>query len=394
MSQLPLGSLFKIILERRSSKRFLLGTIGSFSFSIAVILSTIGLMDGFELTLKKALANSNGDIKFVGKNGFFKDDAQLAEKLNQEFIDRFTSILQVEAFALAEEESKGVLLKGVKSEEFSDVTGMNLSSLKDGVIIGSKFQKKYDLKVGDSIVLAFASGKAKNQGSAILESFRVDGVVTHGIYEKDFRFLYMDKTNLEKILSYKEGVSNLGLIKIKNLENLKTSIKALSMKNYEDFSFDPYWSEFEVLLDAVKVEKFSISIILQLIVIVAIINVVAFIIFISEIKAQDFFMLRALGLSLKSFQQFWFCLLLFIWFISCGVAIGLVQLFNRFILTLPFLKIPGDIYVLSELDVILDYFDYSYVFGISLGWTLLIGFFTMRRMKKKSLVEGLRQEFS
>jgi ABC-type lipoprotein release transport system permease subunit len=394
MSQLPLGSLFKIILERRSSKRFLLGTIGSFSFSIAVILSTIGLMDGFEFTLKKALSNSNGDIKFVGRNGFFKDDEELAEKLNQDFIENYTSILQIEAFALAEEESKGVLLKGVKPEEFSKVTGTNLSSLRDGVVIGSKFQKKYNLKVGDSIALAFASGKAKNQGSAILENFRVDGVVTHGIYEKDFRFLYMRKDNLEKILAYKKGISNLGFIKIKNLENLETSIKNLKTDYYDDFTFDPYWSEFEVLLDAVKIEKFSISIILQLIVVVAIINVVAFIIFISEIKSQDFFMLRALGLSLKSFQLFWFYLLLFIWLISCGLAIGLVQIFNSFILTLPFLKIPGDIYVLSELDVILDSFDYLYVFGISLGWTLLIGFFTMRRMKKKSLVEGLRQEFS
>lgn len=394
MSHLPLGSLFKIILEKRSSKRFLLGTIGSFSFSMAVILSTIGLMDGFEFTLKKALANSNGDIKFVAKDGFFKDDESLKYKLNDDSIQDYTSLLQIEAFALADEESKGVLLKGIEVESFSRVTGMNLTSLKDGVVIGKKFQQKYNLKVGDSIVLAFASGKAKNQGSAILESYRVDGVVTHGIYEKDFRFLYINKDSLAKTLAYKPGISNLGFIKLKSLHNLKKSIKKLAMDNYEDLSFDPYWSEFEVLLDAVKVEKFSISIILQLIVIVAIINVVAFIIFISEIKAQDFFMLRALGLSLQSFQKFWFCLLLFIWVISCVVAIGFVQIFNKFILTLPFLKIPGDIYVLSELDVILDYFDYSYVFGISLGWTFLIGFFTMRRMKKKSLVSGLRQEFS
>ncbi len=41
-------SIFKIITEGKASGRFLAGALLSFSFSIAVILSTIGLMDGFE----------------------------------------------------------------------------------------------------------------------------------------------------------------------------------------------------------------------------------------------------------------------------------------------------------------------------------------------------------
>ncbi len=133
---------------------------------------------------------------------------------------------------------------------------------------------------------------------------------------------------------------------------------------------------------------------MQLIVIVAILNVVAFIIFIYEIKAQDFFMLRALGLSIKSFQNFWFVLLFLIWSISCLISIGLVEIFTYAILKLPFLQIPGDIYELNELKTILDVFDYMYVFGVSLVWIFLIGFFTMRRFKKQSLISGLRQEFS
>lgn len=394
MSSLPLGSLFKIILERRSSKRFLVGTIASFSFSIAVILSTIGLMDGFEITLKQALANSNGDIKFYARDSFFKDDANLTEKISKDFVKSYSSILQVEAFALVDEESKGVLLKGIDKDSFSVVTGLKLDKLSDGIVIGETFRKKYNLNIGDTIELAFASNKAKSQGGAIIDSYKIDGVVKHGVYEKDFRFIYIDKEKLSNTLAYKEGISNLGLIKIKDFANLEKSIKTLKKENYDELAFEPYWSEFEVLLDAVKVEKFSISIVLQLIVIVAIINVIAFVIFLYEIKAQDFFMLRALGLSLKSFQRFWFLLLLFIWVISCIIAIGLVEIFDKFILTLPFLKIPGDVYVLSDLGVILDYSDYLQVFGLSLAWTLLIGFFTLSRMKKKSLVAGLRQEFS
>jgi len=71
MARLPLGSVFKIVLETKSSRRFLVGTIFSFAFSMSVILCTIGLMDGFELTLKQTLATANGDIKLTSSKGFF-----------------------------------------------------------------------------------------------------------------------------------------------------------------------------------------------------------------------------------------------------------------------------------------------------------------------------------
>ncbi len=105
-------------------------------------------------------------------------------------------------------------------------------------------------------------------------------------------------------------------------------------------------------------------------------------------------MLRSLGLSLYSFQRFWFILLLLIWLISCAVSIFLKEIFSYLIVNIPYLKIPGEIYVLSELEIVLDSSDYFYVFGISLVWVLLIGLVTMRRLKNKSIVAGLRQEFS
>ena len=105
-------------------------------------------------------------------------------------------------------------------------------------------------------------------------------------------------------------------------------------------------------------------------------------------------MLRALGLSLKSYKRFWFLLLLWIWLVSCLLSIGFVEILNRVVLKLPYLKIPGDIYVLSELKIILGGLDYLIVFVVSFIWIFIIGFFTVKKLEKKSLVSGLRQEFS
>ncbi len=394
MSRLPASSLFRIILDQKSSKRFLVATIGSFSFSIAVILATIGLMDGFELTLKKALTGANGDIKFSAKDDFFTVDNKLTQALSIPEIASYSTILQVEAFAILNEESRGVLVRGIDPTYFTDNIGLDLSNLKDGIYIGSELQKKHQLKIGDEIAFAFGSSKAKNQGAALLKSFKIEGIVTHGVYEKDLRFIYVNKDILIESLGFKRNISNFGIIKLNNFSNIEKVVQTLKHAQYEKYNFMPYWSEFDVLLDAVAVEKKSMSLILQLIVVVAILNVIGFVFYISETKAQDFFMLRALGLNNKSYRTFWYFLLGGIWSISVGIAYLLVEFLNSTILKLPFLKIPGDIYVLSHLDVILDPFDYLYVYGISLVWILVIGFITLKRLEGKTLVSGLRQEFS
>jgi ABC-type lipoprotein release transport system permease subunit len=394
MSKLPLKSLFKIIFEGRSSMKFLAGTISGFSFSMAVILCTIGLMDGFELTLKKSLSHANGDIKFTSSKGYFKNDETLKTQFADNGVNLFTTVVQIESFAITGESSSGILLKGIHAENYSAVTKLDFKNLDAGVFIGSQFAKKHNLEVGSDLVIAMASNKSKDQGSPILIEYKIDGIVSHGVYEKDMRFIYTSKSKLINKLNYREGVSNVGYIKIKDFDNINLMVTKLTHGLGSDFNFEPFWSEFEVLLDAVQIEKFTISLILQLIVIVAVFNVIAFIFYISETKAQDFVMLRSLGLSLYSFQEFWFILLLVIWFISCSVAIVLKEFFAYLITNIPYLKIPGDIYVLSELDIILDSTDYLYVFGISLVWILLIGFVTMKRLKNKSIVSELRQEFS
>ena len=395
MRKLPLRSVFGIVLQGRSSARFLTGTILSFSFSMAVILCTIGLMDGFVVTLKKALEYTNGDIKMTSNRGFYIGDDFLNKEIKKvKEVQGISHLLQVESFALVENESKGVLLKGIEPSGFKKITGLEVDKVKNGVIIGSEFSKKFDLRVGDYLTLALASGKSKDQGSAILHEVEVAHVITHGIFEKDMRFIYIDKHKLESLLDYKKNVSNLSVIKTKNFSKLDDVVIKLNDFGFENYRFEPYWSEFEVLLDAVEVEKFSISLVLQLIVVVAILNIVAFVFYISEVKAQDIFMLRALGLSFSMVKSFWLTMLILIWAVSVVVSFVFKEIFAYLINVIPFLKIPGDVYVLSELSVLLETKDYFYVYGASLLWVLIIGFIMLRKIGNKSVLAPLRQEFS
>lgn len=381
-------SIFKIISEGRAATSFLVAALLSFSFSIAVILSTIGLMDGFENSLRKSLKGSSGDFQITSSKGYF-----LIEKITDSLEGyKWSPIMQVESFAVANETNKGVLVKGIETKSFNQVTGLNLE-LEKGVAIGVVLAKELGLKLGDELLLTFASDKMRDQAGAILKKYTVDSIVRHGIYEKDLRFVYISRSELLDTFKYKDGAVNKLLLSKNEGQDFEFAFSKLEQVVSHPYKLEPYWAEYKTLLKAVEVEKASISLILQIIVVVAIFNVIAFIIYIMEKKSQEFFLLRAFGASISTISRFWKVLLFFVWFASSVIAVGMTWIFNLIIGKLPVFQLPGDIYVLSKLEIQLGLEDYLLVFSLAFLWIFLIGTVTMWRMKKKTVLSGLRQEF-
>lgn len=394
------SQLLKIVLHGRSAGKILLATIFSFTFSITVILCTFGLMDGFDYLLKSGLRHSSGDVLITSRRGFFTFDESFDKQLRTISPLAIAPVIQTEAFALFNEVSKGVLVRGVEDRNFSAATGLKISVKPEQVVIGEELAKQLNVKVGDFIALTFARGNESAESLPLIQSFEVSGLVSHGIYQKDLRYIYLSRDTLNEVLELDDKVNLIILATedttrpIESLEDISEKQKALKGELDQEYIVRPFWHEFDYLIRAVEVEKFSISLILQLIVVVAIFNIIAFVIYIMEKKAQDFFFLRAVGLSLKQITRFWFLSVLFIWGISCAGAYFLSGVFNWALQHLPFLQIPGEIYVLSSLSIRLDLMAYITVYGLSLLWILFAAFIGYLRLKRRPIMQGLRQEFS
>ena len=392
-------SILKIALHGRSAGKILLATVFSFTFSIAVILCTFGLMDGFDHLLKSGLRHSSGDILITNRKGFFSLSPELSEVLSKIKPLSVSPVIQTEAFALFGDMSRGVLVRGIDAEDFSRSIGLNLSVSPGGIVIGEELAKQFNIKLGDSLSLTFGKGNETASSLPTIQTFQVTSFIKHGIYQKDLRFIYLDRSELGEILGIKKKI-NLVVVStekpgvLKSLFPIGDKSNELKKALSSEFLVKPFWDEYDFLIEAVKVEKFSISLILQLIVLVAIFNIVAFVIYIMEKKAQDFFFLRAVGLSLKDISRFWFLSVLIIWAVSCFGAHLLSNLFNWCLQNLSFLKIPGEIYVLSSLSIDLDFLAYSTVYGISFVWILVAAFIGYFRLKRRPIMQGLRQEFN
>jgi ABC-type lipoprotein release transport system permease subunit len=393
-------SILKIVLHGRSAGKILLATILSFTFSITVILCTFGLMDGFDFLLKSGLRHSSGDVLITNRRGFFSFSDELKDSVSKAKPRAVSPVIQTEAFALKGEKTRGVLIRGIESRDFQVSTGLDVRPETGSVVIGEELAKDLKLNVGDEVALTFGKGNEAGDALPMIKTFAVSGLIRHGIYQKDLRLLYMKRTELSELLELGDRI-NLLLLSFapmeKPLENLELVQRARDKLRSEldsEFVVKPFWSEYSFLIEAVKVEKFSISLILQLIVVVAVFNIIAFVIFIMEKKAQDFFFLRAIGLSLSSLTRFWLWSVIFMWAFACVGAFFLSHLFNWGLGHLSFLQIPGEIYVLSKLNVRLDFMAHVTVYALSFIWILLAAFVGYIRLKRRPIIEGLRQEFS
>lgn len=393
MKKSLLSSLTLIFFDQANIWRLMLLSVFGYAFSLSVILSTIGIMDGFEASLKSGLKLSAGDALLTSKNGFFEFSEETLQELQFHGVQKLSTLVQAEAFAVSSSQSQGVLVRGVDREEFAGVTGLDLNLENDqDVVLGESLARRWKLSIGDDFTLMMARG-GSGEAPQLLR-LKLSGLVRHGIHEKDMRFVYVKKSLLQEVLGVRDRF-NMALLILsdKSPFDLTTQIRELGFSMGTPWIIKPSWQEFASLLEAVEVEKRSIAIVLQLIVVVAVFNIAAFLVSLRSRKLREFFLIRALGMPLKKLYGFSFLLLVFLWGLSCLGAVYLVKLFDYVLQNASFLQIPGEIYVIDRLKVILSFQNYFLVFSLAFVWMMVLGGYGLLKLRKQTLISGLRMEF-
>ena len=386
----------------RSIRNFICWAIFGIAFSMSVILTTIGVMEGFEKSLRENLRDSTGDILITSENGFFKkknykqliegryDKAEVAEVINSQ------------GFLINDKITKGAALVGIRKGSFL-MKMLDYDLAPGEIILGKELAHSLGLNIGDTVTVLRSKSNIAT-GSQLppieLSSLRLVKTHQHNIYEKDARVSYVEISFLEKEAS-NNMVNSLHIKLDKEVDQFSSDKSFFLEKMHEfdllldyEFNISPYWEEFSTLIEAVEIEKISILVILQVIVIVAIFNVVAFFLFIREKKSQEIFVLNSLGILPSKMLGVWCELIIFIWLGASSLSIFLVKLYGLALSRLQIFNLPEEIYHLGRLELEIQRDYYLIIFGVCLLWLLLVVTILNRKFRQSSLLKGLRQEFS
>lgn len=349
----------------KSLKGFFIFSILGLSFSLSLILVTLGLMNGFEWYFKKNLENNLG-------NFFFKDHLP---ELNFVHKNDQISFFQIPGFISFEGQGKGILLKAVNEEYFKFFNIPQNNIADNTVLIGKSLKKYLHLKDNSKIKISF-----KSEYFQELEC-DIGGYVDHDLYDHDLRFVYISADFLKKYIQHYEH----NFLVVKGLEYEEMFIK-------NGIPYKESWKEFGNLLKAVETQKYSIVMIFQVIVLVAFFNILSFQLFLKQKKNKDFFLLYFLGFSLKSFKKLWFTISFYMFLFSSFFAICITGFIDFLMKNFDFMSLSGKIYYLKKFFLKFYPKEVLAVFLISFFFMMIITFIQTLQFKNTTFAQ-LRKEF-
>lgn len=353
-------------------------------------------MDGFGVTLKKSLNAGSGEIVLTANSGFFKLNENETKDLDNFPIETKIPMLRTQSFASKNEKGKAVFVVGVNEEVDKLDNGLYMPKA-DEVIIGDLLAENLGIKEGETLTFSFSAGKLGERYLPTNASLRVVDIIPFKIHEYRNRFVYVNLDNIQKLLGVGEKI-NLMSLRLdpshRSIDEINEVVSDMRSVFYYEFNVAPYWNDFATFLKAVEFEKYMISVVFSIVVILAIFNCLAFIIFSKERRSQEIFLLYAIGLSPSKFKTLWVVQNIGVWLLAFFGSLVCVEVFDYLLGSLDIFSLPTNVYHLNRIELYLSFKDIFMVGSISLILILFLTYLVLKRLDSKSMAQGLREEFS
>ena len=407
-------------LEKEITFRFLkarkkdgfLNVISIFSFigislGVAVLIIVMSVMNGFRTELINKIVGFNPHItvKSYDNNGIDRD------KLNNNNLNFITKNLifsnSGEAIILKNNTSKGIVLRGYQTKEFSNLTiikndkfkGDKSKLDKNSISIGNELSFSLDLKIGDKITLMSPSGVETIIGSMPKQkTFEITSIFNSGLADFDNNIAIINLDTLDEFFDFEQKDRNLEIYlkEPKNIESQKQIVQKIF-----DQEFILTWADMNSsLFSALKVERNVMFIILSLIIIVAAFNIISGLTILVKNKTRDIAILKSIGVLNKSIIKIFFLIGVIIgtsatiFGIFLGVTFSLyIENFRQFLSsTFNISLFPEEIYFLSTMPSEINPSSIFLISVCSILITIIVSIFPAFKAANLDPIQALKYE--
>ena len=376
------------------------------SLGVAVLIIVMSVMNGFRTELINKIVGFNAHITVKP----YENPINL-KKINDNNLDGVLKELifsnSGEAIVVNKDYTKGLVLRGYKSDDFSKLNVVKKGNLIgdanrlliNHISIGKELSFNLNLNVGDKMSVMSPAGIKTIIGHLPKqETFIVSSIFDSGLADFDTNVAFINLTNLESFFGFKKKDRNLEiyLINPSNIENIKIKIE-----KFFDEEFIYSWADMnKSLFSALKVERNVMFIILSLIIIVAAFNIISGLTILVKNKTRDIAILKSIGVLNKSITKIFFLVGIIIgtsatlFGIVLGVTFSLyVENLREFLSnTFNISLFPEEIYFLSTMPSEINPTSISIIALCSISITIVVSIFPAIKASKLDPVKGLKYE--
>ena len=382
------------------------------TLGVAAIIIVMSVMNGFRSNLTERLIGVNSHLNLYSfDEKIKKHEIEIIKKeLNSKSYKKMFSSIETQGLVISDNISKGVIMRSYKeisSEHYlyERIITKKLSSIDfDKIVIGDALAKELNLKIGDKIKIAIPKTDTSLLGNIPrFKTLKIDGIFDFGMFEYDSNLVFISLELSRKLLLFEDDIYNrleiylndpLQVNKFKDL--IDSNIKKNNLNLYSLSWIDRNSS----LMNALKVEKNVMFLILTLIIIVASMNIISgLIIFVKE-KNKDIGILKTLGFTNLSLLKIFFVIGLTIGLIGTisGTILGIIitenlQIIQNILENLLDIDLfSEEIYFLSTLPSDIKYQEVLFVFLISIIISILSTIFPSIRASNVDPIDTLKNE--
>ena len=385
-------------------------SLSGITLGVATLIIVMSVMNGFRAELIGRILGLNGHLGVYSVKGGIREYNKLAFRLSEmPSIIAATPQIEGQVMANANNHARGAVVRGVSWSDLAvrkplweSLNEAAIAAFRDdgALLIGETMAFKLKLKVGDSLTLLSPKGRVTAFGTVPLRrSFKIGGIFKVGMHEYDSSFVFMPLSVAQSFFGMGDIVSGLEVYSSAPLKITEVSNIIRSQLGAKFRVFD--WQERNAsFLNALKVERNVMFLILTLIILVAAFNIISSMIMLVRSKNADIAVLRSLGASSSLIMRV---------FLITGASIGAVGTMAGSALGLLFCwqidsiksgieAIAGaelfsaEIYYLSKLPAVVDPVEVGVVIILALFLSFVASLYPAWRAAHIAPAEVLRYE--
>jgi lipoprotein-releasing system permease protein len=227
--------------------------------------------------------------------------------------------------------------------------------------------------IGDTVILTSVDEEIDLEDiRPVSARFVVIGFFETGMYEFDSRFVYGSREGIGAFLGYPpDGASLLG-VKVADLMRADKVADAIGSGLGRDFYATDWMALNQNLFQWIKLEKIIMVVLLGMIIVIAGFNIVGILTMMVGERRREIGILLAMGARRR--QVMGIFLLNGMWLGAVGIAFGsAIGLGGIWFLDAHGMRLPGDVYFVDHVPVLLQWTDFALIAVVTLVMSLLAG---------------------
>ena len=310
------------------------------ALGVANLIIVLSVMNGFRTELLSKIVGFNGHVFVAPVDRLLTDYVDLSDRLEKVAgVRSAIPLVEGQAFASSPYGGSGVLVRGLRGQDLAkikavsdNVKGGTLEGFDEsgGVALGKRLAETLGLQAGDQVTLSTPKGASTPFGTAPRsKSYTVKAVFEIGMTEFDQTFVFMPLPESQAFFNRESDVS---LIEVYlDDPDTVTGLRAdLEMAAERPVLLTDWRQRNRTFFGALEVERNVMFLILNLIVIVAMLNIISGLILLVRDKSSDIAILRTMGATPGTVMRVFLLNGALIGIVGtlCGLALGVAFTLN------------------------------------------------------------------